>query len=83
LWYTLRSTPASERTSWQVGERQVQSQHNYGHNNDQANEHVKISSDFYADEDAYQKADGSKDYLTLRHRIAPPRFFSGQRTPQA
>src|SRR5258708_23786308 len=71
LWHMLRSTPASSRPSWQVGERQVHAQQNNRYDDDQANECVEISCDLYANQDTYQKADDSKDNLTLCHRNSP------------
>jgi len=58
--------------SREVGERQIHAQQKNRHDDDKANERVKISCDLYADQRTYQKADDSKGHLTLRHREPPP-----------
>ena len=77
LWHTLRSTPAGSCPSWEVGERQVHAQQKKRHDDDQANELVKISDDLNDDQDTYQKANDSKGHLTLRHGNPPLRSHVG------
>jgi hypothetical protein len=79
LRHTLRSTPAGSCPSRQVGEHQVYAQQKNRHDDDEANERVKVSCDLYASQDTYKKADASKGNLTLRYRDPPLRFHADDR----